>query len=409
MGPPVARALRELGHHAELLDSSVFRAGWDLLDTIASGEEDRAPLLGELTNLLGRAVVANARATNAQLVLFLAQAPGTVEALRALRRHGIATAIWFVEDGELADYWRRIAPEYDVFFHIQTAEFGRRLREAGARHVHYLPVAADPEVHRPVQLSDEQRARYGSDISHMGAGYRNRRRFFLNLLDCQFKLWGSDWDGAPGLRGVLQENGRRVDTGETVLIYNASRINLNLHSSSYTDGVNPHGDFVNPRTFEIAACGGFQLVDRRSLLPDLFTEGEEVAVFDDVASCRAQIDHFLAHPDQARRIAEAGRERVLAQHTYRHRMEEALHVIREHAPLRPPRANGNTVRELVAASETDPELARFFSTLGGPGDVLNLEGVAETIRHREGELSEMEALFLLMNEFRQAASEKGLG
>lgn len=29
------------------------------------------------------------------------------------------------------------------------------------------------------------------------------------------------------------------------------------------DGVEPYGDFVNPRTFESAACGAFQLVDSR--------------------------------------------------------------------------------------------------------------------------------------------------
>ena len=38
-------------------------------------------------------------------------------------------------------------------------------------------------------------------------------------------------------------------------------INLNLHSAMQGRGVNREGDFVNPRTFEVAATGAFQVVD----------------------------------------------------------------------------------------------------------------------------------------------------
>ena len=44
---------------------------------------------------------------------------------------------------------------------------------------------------------------------------------------------------------------------EAVKIFNASRINLNLHSSPYHLGINPEGDYVNPRTFDLAAAGPF--------------------------------------------------------------------------------------------------------------------------------------------------------
>ena len=75
------------------------------------------------------------------------------------------------------------------------------------------------------------------------------------------------------------------------------------HSSLNHEGVVPDGDFVNPRTFEIAACGGFQLVDRRSLLGELFEEGE-LELFGDLAELRGKIDHYLARPEERNRFAE---------------------------------------------------------------------------------------------------------
>ncbi len=408
MGQYVTRAFNELGHHVELLNYSSFDAGRKLLETLTSDDTNRRELLSELTRLLGRGVVAKAKAMRAQLVFFLAQAPGTVDTLQSLRNESIASAMWFVEDAELANWWPQVAPHYDVFFHIQGDAFTNRLQNARARHAHYLPVAADPEVHKPLDLSQEAQTRFGSDLSHVGAGYFNRRRFFLNLLKYDFRLWGNEWDDAPGLANAVQEMGRRVTTEETVKIFNATKININLHSSTYTQGINPQGDFVNPRTYELAVSGAFQLVDHRSLLADQFEAGKEVAVFHDLDECHALINHFLSHPDEAESMANAARERVMREHTYTHRMDEAIQVIRQHAAIQPIMNTGNTVAELMEAAQNDDELKTFLSSLGNPDDEMTLESISDKIRKRDGALTRPEALFLLMHEFQLKAEDKGL-
>jgi len=158
----------------------------------------------------------------------------------------------------------------------------------------------------------------------VGAGYYNRRNFFQGLLDFDLKMWGSDWQGCPALNSVLQRDGARISTEESVKIFNASTINLNLHSSPYHEGVNPHGDYVNPRTFELAACGAFQLVDHRALLPDLFRVGEEVVCFATLAEARQLISYYLTHADERHAIAARARARALKDHTYEQRMQEML-------------------------------------------------------------------------------------
>src|SRR5207244_1404466 len=110
-----------------------------------------------------------------------------------------------------------------------------------------------------------ERAELGAPVGFVGAGYRNRRIAFRPLLDLGLKIWGTEWGGAGQVEAAVQRDGARISTEDTVRIFNATRVNLNLHSSTYVDGVEPRGDFVNPRTFELAAAGAFQLVDRRAL------------------------------------------------------------------------------------------------------------------------------------------------
>ena len=102
------------------------------------------------------------------------------------------------------------------------------------------------------------------------------------------------------------------------------KINLNLHSSSYHYGINPEGDFVNPRTFEIAACKGFQLVDYRSDLINLFHINDEITVFRSLDEMKDQIDFYLNNPDLREIISKRSYQRVLKEHTIDHRMQEML-------------------------------------------------------------------------------------
>jgi spore maturation protein CgeB len=161
----------------------------------------------------------------------------------------------------------------------------------------YLPLAADPDVHRPLDLTPATRRPVRFRLSFVGAGYPNRRLAFRELAEFDLKIWGSDWDGEVLLAPRPQLGGRRVDTEESVRVFNAARINLNLHSGLDPAKLVPEGDFVNPRTFELAMCGAFQLVSDRTLLPEVFSK-DEVAVFDSMEGLKQAVRHYLAHPGE---------------------------------------------------------------------------------------------------------------
>ena len=70
--------------------------------------------------------------------------------------------------------------------------------------------------------------------------YEGRAR--LQVTPAQVSSRSTDYStvlGAEGLTRVLQRNGARIDTDDAVRIFNATAINLNLHSSTYHDGVDP--------------------------------------------------------------------------------------------------------------------------------------------------------------------------
>jgi spore maturation protein CgeB len=264
------------------------------------------------------------RQVQPDVVLFLAQAPVSVELLGKLRENGVRTAFWFVENHRVLSYWKEIAPQCDYFFTIQRGEFFTRLEDAGAFSHYYLPLACDPSIHRPVVLDPSERDIYRSQLSLAGYGYYNRLHVLQGLTDFSPKLWGPGWERAPSLLPFVQRNGAEFDVETMVKIYSGTDINLNLHSSTHATGVEPDGDFVNPRTFELAACGAFQLTDERSELAELFEAGREVATFRDVADLRSRIRHYLDHPDERCTIAARGRDRALADHTYARRMRQML-------------------------------------------------------------------------------------
>ncbi len=394
-----AAALRTLGHEVEFIDNSVLAEPFLSIDKVTESRPHRDILREKFGEFASEAAMARIVPFRPDLVFALAQAPLRETALAALRERGIATAMWFVEDFRHMGYWRSAAAQYDHFFTIQKGEFLSRLREAGARNAAFLPLAAAPEVHRKMEPTPEEALEFGSDVSFVGAGYYNRRKMFEGLVDLDFRIWGNEWDACPALQGFVQRDGARIGTDDIVRIFNASRINVNLHSSSYHEGVNPDGDFVNPRTFEIAACGRFQLVDARSGLADLFRLGEELVCFDGLGDLRGKIAHYLANPEEREALASRGMERVLRDHTYERRMEEMIgRVVRDgyEPPWKAQREREDPAR-LAAEAGRETELGRYLARFEGLRS-LTLRDIVREIRSDNGDLSRAERIFLALSE-----------
>lgn len=396
-----SQAFRNLGHVVREVESDAFSSGHEHLRSTSKDPVRTAALSRRFMDLLGEMAAVAADEFRPDLILALAQAPLNPDSIRRLQTLGVPVAFWFVEDFHVFPYWEEVAGVYDHFFTLQQGEFHDRLAAAGVKRPYYLPQACSPDVHKPMGLSAGDRARYEADLSFMGAGYYNRQQAFLKLLDFDLKIWGTEWNLNSPVGQRVQNDNRRVSGEEIVKIYNAGRVNLNLHSSRYHEGVNPEGDFVNPRTFEIAACGGFQLVDRREELDALFIPDKEIALFEDLAGLKEKIAYYLAHPGERERIALAGRHRVLQEHTLEQRMLELLFVVFiDRSEWLESRVLGreNMGNRWIEQAGEGTALGRYLERYRGQAG-WTLDTVVEDIQQGEGSLEPEECLILMVDQF----------
>lgn len=402
---PVGRycitALRALGHIVEVFEAPDFYGAFCALKRQRISVERLAALENGFLQIIAQTILAKVESFAPDIVLAQAQAPLSRQALQRLRRDKVPTAMWFVEDFQVFPYWKAYARLYNVFAVIQKDPFHGLLRELGQENVLYLPLAAAPAFHAPMELSSVDQRRYGAQVSFLGAGYPNRQAAFRQLTSLDFKIWGNDWQADPALAPFMQRPGERISPEEAVKIFNATKINLNLHSSVKPEPLVSGGDFVNPRTFELASCAAFQLVDRRSLLAEMFSD-QELAVFDDMPGMLEAIQHYLARPEERRKMAARARARVLAEHTYTHRMQTLLDFVRERCGLG---EAGHARTDQPGPLDDLPEdLRRDVKELLAKlelSETVNFADLVWAIRQRQGTLSDLEISVLFLDEWRK--------
>ncbi|MCI5065908.1 glycosyltransferase [bacterium] len=394
--------LAQMHQRVRSLDMSCFAQGFSGIDQLVQDDNRQALARGKFSETLSDIVLEAANEKPMDILICMAQAPITGKALQELRDRGVITVLWFVEDYLRFPVWKYMAQYYDFVFTIQKGECLDAIKAAGAGEVHYLPTAADPLVHAPMELTAEERKRWGSPISFVGAGYHNRQQMFASLSGMPFKIWGTEWPHCKPFDRMVQENGRRLRPDEYVKIFNATDININLHSSTERDGVDPAGDFINPRTFELAAAGAFQLVDTRSLLGELFVPGEEIETFSDRKELVEKIKFYQEHPEARIPFIEKSRARVLKEHTYQHRLKEMLNTIyRSRYEQLKRKQKASPWTKIIERAEPFPELQKRCEVAFKRGEEANLDGLVADIVTGEGALSETEQKLLFLFHIRK--------
>jgi spore maturation protein CgeB len=187
--------------------------------------------------------------------------------------------------------------------------------------------ALDPETHHPVPAED----RFRADLSFLGNRLPDREarveQFFLDpaarLPGRSFLLGGNGWETKampPNVRN-LGHVGTREHNG-----FNASPLAvLNIaRDSMAATGFSPA-----TRVFEAAGAGACLLTDAWVGLELFLAEGTEVLVARDGRDVVDLLSTLT--PERARAIGEAGRTRILAEHTYGRRGAQVDAILSETA------------------------------------------------------------------------------
>lgn len=133
--------------------------------------------------------------------------------------------------------------------------------------------------------------------------------------------WRAVWRELPGLASAAHFLPRLDYYEDLPRFYPMSSVSLNCTSRQMKGA-------VNQRVFDVPACGGFVLTDRREQLDRLFETGREVLVYDAPEEIPELAARCLKDRALRERVGAAARARILAEHTYEHRLQELLAVMR---------------------------------------------------------------------------------
>jgi spore maturation protein CgeB len=195
----------------------------------------------------------------------------------------------------------------------------------GAKPVHYLPFAADTDLHRPVG-SGGAAAIGQHDVAFIGTWRPEREAVLEQLVEFDLCVWGSKyWKTRTRAGSPLRSRwaGRSIAASEFAQACANSRVLLNILDSPTWPG-------PNMRTFEQPACAAFSLETRSPAVLELFTEGKDIECFDSIGEARDKARYYLDHDSERKRIAEASYHFVVhTGHTYLDRVRQLLRWMAE--------------------------------------------------------------------------------
>jgi len=207
---------------------------------------------------------------------------------------GLGPTAWWAIDTHLG-FERCLAKSAGVDFVFAAQRDGaERLRQEGVASAAWLPLACDPGVHARHQTPK----RY--DVAFVGNLFPGVRAELVELLRQKF----------PNTFV-----GRRYFE-EMAELYSASRVVFNR--SLKND--------VNMRVFEALASGSLLMTNdlEENGQDELFVPGVHLATYRGADDLVDNVTLYLKDGEARERIASVGRQEVLANHTYRRRMEAIL-------------------------------------------------------------------------------------
>jgi spore maturation protein CgeB len=210
--------------------------------------------------------------------------------------------------------------EYDLI--VSNSEGGLEgLLAIGARRAECVFWGADPELFAPQPVAKEL------DVFFYGHSDKFRAEAVEAMIaepsrglpDVDFAIGGYDFRGNLGAARLLGD----VPFNSFTRAISSARINLSItrrpHASVFASATS--------RPFELAATGAAIVANPAEGIERWFEPGSELLVVNDAAEAVAAYRDLLDDPAQAEELGRRARERVLDEHTYRHRARQLLQLV----------------------------------------------------------------------------------
>ncbi len=310
-----AHAFEELGWQASSFDLDAAVRANTRLGPLGARFNDYVPVEAWVRKA-NRELLLEAIAKKPDIVAVVGHASTRAGALSQLLAALPATRLALIWPDTLLNLGREeleCLPLYDV-----VASYGRDsvgpLERLGARRTEWIPLAADPKLHRADVLDEATRKRWQSEVLFVGSHRPERERSIVALLDAGIRV--TVWGGAPWRKNARHPErvssywqGRELHGRELATASSCARVCVNL---------------IDPTNFPAANMRLFEnfLFDVATVntacpeMADIFRHEEHTLYAADDTELVASVRRLLADETLRRRIARAGRDLVLAEHTY---------------------------------------------------------------------------------------------
>jgi spore maturation protein CgeB len=277
----------------------------------------RRPGFGDVTLKASEDLVLAALRGRVDAVLIISGLYLNPNGLRLLRAARVPSGVIFTESPYQDDEQAECAGLVSCTWTNERTSV-EPLRRANAR-TWYLPGAYRAGFHQPAEPDLTLPAH---DVVFVGT-------FFPERIDL---LAAADWTGIDlGLYGNIDASDRRrpgwrtlrrfyrggsMSNAAATALYRRAAVGLNLNRTCTWISGEQHvlsAESLNPRAYELAACGAFQVAQARAESADVF--GESVPVFDTADQLTALVQRAVAYPGW-RAAAAAEARRAVGPHTF---------------------------------------------------------------------------------------------
>jgi spore maturation protein CgeB len=202
---------------------------------------------------------------------------------------------------------RRAAALFDAVAYTDTGLLAMHRKLGLACRAAFVPHAANPRLHVPANEALPRR----SDMVFV-ANPTEYRLALVSKVQTPLQLYGRGW---VRLRKTChQVHARRIGLAELSDVYRTHLAVLNVRNErNVMSG-------LNQRHFDPYLSGTPVVADNQDDLQLCFESGREMLVYRDVDELNELYAKLRREPGHAVAVGEAGRRRVLAEHTYGHRL-----------------------------------------------------------------------------------------
>lgn len=213
--------------------------------------------------------------------------------------------------------------EYTAF--ISNSAGGEQLlRQLGARNAHTIWYGADPDVFSPLTLKNKD-----IDVFFYGHGREYRSDWIDKMIkEPSTQMTASRFAVRGNKLGDLGKAQQLPYLSFSKLREYICRSKLNLcitrgaHASVYASS--------SSRPFELAALGACIIANPYMGLDAWFETEKEIVLVSSAEEAIERYRYLLANAAEREAIGAAARQRVLRQHTFRHRARELISVIQQY-------------------------------------------------------------------------------